>query len=126
MTRESHVLVEFHKGAEASKAADRIKRKVEEKLANRVGPVYRLGQPIEVKIVDVDPTASAGEVFQALRVAISETHLDAKAEKEALQITGIWASKTGTQITTTRILRSLLNTYGKLKIGWTLARVRER
>lgn len=88
MTKEGHALFEFRKGAEASRAADTMKKKIEERLPDRVGTVHRLGQLVEVEIVGIDPTATKDEVRMALRTAIPETHPN-KAAGHALEITGI-------------------------------------
>lgn len=82
-----------------------------------------MGGFVEAEIVDIDPTATMAEVMEALREAAAQKTPELA---ETITGTGLWPIKAGTQVATAKKARRTLAMLEKVKIGWTLARVRER
>lgn len=122
---EGHTIVEFEKSEGAQEAAAKLKDVLVQRTGDAVGHVVRMGNLIEAEIVDVDPTATKEDVMAALRAAAANNDkllgLIATAE-----ITGLWPTKAGTQVASVKLPRAVLDNMSRIKIGWTIARIRER
>ncbi|KAL4091731.1 hypothetical protein QTP88_026378 [Uroleucon formosanum] len=97
-TRDGHLLVELAKGVGSVEAAQKL-------LGEAVGAVSHLGQYAVVEIVDLDAVATEGEVLAALRAAIPGAEDDQAAiyDRQSVQITGLWSTRSGQQIATARM-----------------------
>lgn len=91
------------------------------KAADTIGTVVQLGSLVEAEIVDIDPTATMAEVLEAIREAASQKTPELA---KTITVTGLWPIKVGTQVA--KMARRILMLIEKVKIDWTLARVRER
>lgn len=97
-------------------------------LGDAVGGVSQLGQYAVVEIVDLDAVTTEGEVLSALRVAIPGSEDDQAAifERQAVQITGLWPTRSGQQIATARMTRAAASIVTRVPIGWTMCHVRPK
>lgn len=127
-TRDGHLLVELAKGAGSVVAAQKLSSAIATRLGDAVGGVSQLSQFTVVEIVDLDAVTTEGEVLSALRAAIpgSEDDQAAICERQAVQITGLWSTRSGQQIATARMTRASATTVTRVPIGWTMCRVRPR
>lgn len=127
-TRSGHVLVEMGKGTKSELAAGKLRTAISEKLGERVGGVVHLSQYTEIEIVDLDAIADKTEVLDAVRSAILGDESDpvVMAERDAVSITGLWSVRSGQQVATLRVAKSTVTKIGRVTIGWTVCRVRER
>lgn len=101
-TRDGHLLVELAKGAGSVEAAQKLSSAIATRLRDAVGGVSQLRQYIVLEIVDLDSVTTKDEVLTALRVAIPGPENDHAAiyERQAVQITGLWPTRSGQQIAT--------------------------
>lgn len=127
-TREGHLLVELHGGARAEEAASKLRTAISKNLGTRVGTTVPLGCSVEMEIMDLDAVATKEEVLTALRAAVpgEEEDRTIKELKEAIQVTGIWATRSGMQIATAKMPRSVASSITRIAVGWTMCRVRDR
>jgi len=127
-TRDGHLLVELAKGAGSVVAAQKLTSAIATRLGDAVGGVSQLSQFTVVEIVDLDAVTTEGEVLSALRAAIpgSEDDQVAICERQAVQITGLWPTRSGQQIATARMTRASASIVTRVPIGWTMCRVRPR
>ncbi|KAL4083152.1 hypothetical protein QTP88_028510 [Uroleucon formosanum] len=127
-TRDGHVLVELDKGAGSALAAQKLSSAIAIRLGDAVGGVSQLSQYAVVEIVDLDAVATKDEVLSALRAAIPGSDDDQAAicERQAMQITGLWPTRSGQQIATARMTRAVASSISRVPIGWTMCRVRPR
>jgi len=90
--------------------------------------VSQLIQYAVVEIVDLDAVATESEILSALQEAIPGAKDDqaAIAERQAIQITGLWPTISGQQIATAKMTRASASTVTRIPIGWTMCRVRLR
>lgn len=123
---EGHTIVEFGKTDGAHEAAGRLRDALAKKTGEEVGPVLQMGNLMEAEIVDVDPTATKEEVIAALRDAAARSDKLTAGTVATAEITGLWPTKAGTQVATVKIPRMMLQELSKIRIGWTVARIRER
>ncbi|KAL4136263.1 hypothetical protein QTP88_007814 [Uroleucon formosanum] len=70
-TRGGCLLLELPKGSSSTNAAKAIASAMHSKLGDSVGKVVQLGVQVEVEVLDIDAAATASEVLEALRNAIS-------------------------------------------------------
>lgn len=123
---EGHTIVEFAKTDGAHEAAGRLREALARKTGEDVGPVLQMGNLIEAEIIDVDPTATKEEVIAALRDAATLTGNLPTGTIASAEITGLWPTKAGMQVATVKIPRAILQEVSRVRIGWTVARMRER
>ncbi|KAF0724115.1 CCHC-type domain-containing protein [Aphis craccivora] len=84
-TRDGRLLLELPTSANSGSAAKTITSTISNKLGDTVGKVLQLGVNVDVEVLDLDAAATAAEVLEALRAAISESEDPAtKAEREAI------------------------------------------
>jgi len=127
-TRDRHLLVELAKGAGSVAAAQKLSSAIATRLGDVVGGVSQLSQFTVVEIVDLDAVTTEGEVLSALRVAIpgSEDDQAAICERQVVQITGLWSTRSGQQIATARMTIASAAIVTRVPIGWTMCHVRSR
>ncbi|KAL4121741.1 hypothetical protein QTP88_014192 [Uroleucon formosanum] len=127
-TRDGHLLVELAKGAGSVVAAQKLSSAIATRLGDAVGGVSQLSQFTVVEIVDLDAVTTEGKVLLALRTAIhgSEDDQAAICKREAVQITGLWSTRSGQQIATARMTRASAAIVIRVPIGWTMCHVRPR
>lgn len=127
-TGDGHLLVELDKGAGSAVAAQKLSSAIATRLGDAVGGVSQLSQYAVVEIVDLDAVATKDEVLSALRAAIPGSDDDQAAicERQAMQITGLWPTRSGQQIATARMTRAAASSISRVPIGWTMCRVRPR
>lgn len=118
--------MEFGRTEGAHEAAGRLRDALAKKTGEEVGPVLQMGNLTEAEIVDVDPTATKEEVIAALRDAAVRSDKLTAGTIAAAEITGLWPTKAGIQVATVKISRMMLQELSKIRIGWTVARIRER
>lgn len=128
MTREGHVLLELTQGAASHAAATKLKDEIVAKLGSNVGAVTQLGQVVEVEVVDIDAAADREEVLSALQAAVpgGDDDLAVISERRAIEVTGLWATRSGHQVATAKMSRAAASCIDRVAIGWTMCRVRER
>lgn len=127
-TRDGHLLVELAKGVGSVEAAQKLSSAIATRLGEAVGAVSHLGQYAVVEIVDLDAVATEGEVLAALRAAIPGAEDDQAAiyDRQAVQVTGLWSTRSGQQIATARMTRASASAVTRIPVGWTMCRVRPR
>lgn len=127
-TRERHVLLELTKGAESQAAAGRLTEAISAKLGGSVGAVTQLDQVVEIEVVDIDVAADRNEVLEALKAAVLGGPDDAatNSERQAIQVTQLWATRSGQQVATAKMFRAAASRMSRITVGWTMCRVRER
>ncbi|KAF0717136.1 Uncharacterized protein FWK35_00029859 [Aphis craccivora] len=96
-TRDGHLLVELDKGAGSAVAAQKLSSAIATRLGDAFGGVSQVSQYAVVEIVDLDAVATKDEVLSALWVAIpgSDDDQTAICERQAMQITGLWSTRSG-------------------------------
>ncbi|KAL4111988.1 hypothetical protein QTP88_015841 [Uroleucon formosanum] len=104
-TRDGYLLVELTKGVGSVEAAQKLSSSIAIRLGEAVGAVSHLGQYAVVDIVDFDAVASEGKVHATLRSAIPGAADDQTAiyDRQAVQITDLWSTRSGQKIATTRM-----------------------
>lgn len=76
--------------------------------------MVQLGGLLENKIVDLDPAIGKGAVLVALCGAIGrDDEPELKADRAAVIITGLWATKTGQQIARAKMSSKALEKIDK-------------
>lgn len=127
-TRDGHLLVELAKGVGSVEAAQKLSSAIATRLGEAVGVVSHLGQYAVVEIVDLDAVATEGEVLAALRAAIPGAEDDQAAiyDRQAVQVTGLWSTRSGQKIATARMTRAFASAVTRIPVGWTMCRVRPR
>ncbi|KAL4141442.1 hypothetical protein QTP88_004080 [Uroleucon formosanum] len=107
-TRDGHLLVELAKGVGSVEAAQKLSSAIATRLGEAVGAVCHIGQYAVVEIIDLDAVATEGEVLAALRAAIPGAENDQAAiyDRQSVQITGLWSTRSGQQIATARMTRA--------------------
>lgn len=125
-TKEGHAIFEFARSAKAHAAATKLSEEIKQKLGESVGIASQLGRLAEAEVVDLDPTVTEAEVLEALKRAVPASMTDAESEADLIRITGLWATRAGTQIATASMSRALLPRLSKVTIGWTVAKIRPR
>jgi len=77
-------------------------------LGDAVSAVSQLGQYTDVEIVDLDAVAIEDEVLFAFRVEIPGADDDQAViyERQVVQITGLWPTRSGQQIATARMSKA--------------------
>lgn len=127
-TRDGHLLVELAKGVGSVEAAQKLSSAIATRLGDAVGAVSHLGQYAVVEIVDLDVVATEGEVLAALRAAIPGAEVDQAViyDRQSVQITGLWSTRSGQQIATARMTRASASVITWIPVGWTMCRVRPR
>jgi len=93
-TKRGDLLFELKKGAEI-KSAQKLSSEISGKLGAAAAEVVPLRLMVDIEIVDIDAAADQVEVLEAIRAAIAGGNDDAAAqgEREAMQVTGLWATK---------------------------------
>jgi len=126
-TRKGDLLLELHKDAE-QRSAEKLSSAIIGKLNTAVAEVVPLGLTSDIEIIDIDAAANEMEVLEAIRAAITGGDDDAatQREREAVQVTGLWTTKSGHQIATAKVSRETATKLEKVAIGWTMCRVRPR
>jgi len=126
-TRDGCLLLELPKGASSTSAAKNIVSAMSSRLGNSVGKVQQLGLQVEVEVLDIDATATAQEVLEALRDAIpGQEDPAAKVDREVICDVRIWGTRSGQQIATAKMPKHLAVLITRVPIGWTMCRVRAR
>lgn len=125
-SKEGHAIFEFARTAKAHTAANKLSEEITQKLSESAGIASQLGRLAEAEVVDLDPTVTEAEVLEALRRVVPESMTDAESETDLIRITGLWATRAGTQIATATMSRALLPRLSKVTIGWTVAKIRPR
>lgn len=125
-TQDGHTIVEFDRTAAAHEAAGKMRAALTQKAAETVEAVSQLGNVVVAEIVDIDPTATEEDVVAAIRSAADECSTEATDELAATAVTGLWHVKSGTQVATVNIPKTLLGKLDRLHVGWTVARIRPR
>jgi len=127
-TRDGHLLVELAKGVGSVVAAQKLSSAIASRLGEAVGAVSHLGQYTVVEIVDLDAVATEDEVLAALRKAIPGAQDDQAViyDRQAVQVTGLWSTRSGQQIATARMTRASASAVTRIPVGWTMCRVRPR
>lgn len=129
-TREGHLLLEV-RGDDAAASAERLKDAVADRAGTQIGGIVGLGSRVVAEVLGLDPTVDEEEVRTALQDAITCRSDDSSSatEAESVVITGLWPIKAGTQIATATMSTSALGRLvkiGKIPVGWTMVRVRQR
>ncbi|XP_016660926.1 uncharacterized protein LOC107884060 [Acyrthosiphon pisum] len=126
-TRDGCLLLELPKGSSSMKAAKTIASAMSSKLGDSVGKVVQLGVQVEVEVLDIDATATASEVLEALRHAIpGQDDPAARIDRDVVSDFRIWGTRSGQQIATAKMPRSIAASIARVPIGWTMCRVRPR
>lgn len=127
-TREGHLLLELVRGAKSESAADKLRTAIMEKFGDRVGNVAKLGYSTVMEVVGIDAAATKEEILAAVRSAIPGDPNDPAViiERDAIALTGLWATGVGQQIATLKVARSTATKLNRVIIGWTVCRVRVR
>lgn len=86
---EGHAIFEFARTAKAHAAANKLSEEITRKLGECVGIASQLGRMAEVEVVDLDPTVTEAEVFEALRRAVPGNMMDVESEADLIKITGL-------------------------------------
>lgn len=95
-------------------------------LGNEAGPITKLVSMVETEIAGIDIMADKEEIMEGLRKEIPGDDSAAAMTRRECFLTGLWTLKSGNQIATLRIPRSVVNTVSSLKIGWTKCTMRLR
>lgn len=126
-TRDGCLLLELPKGSSSTKAAKIIASAMSSKLGDTVGKVVQLGVQVEVEVLDIDAAATASEVLEALRNAIpGQDDPTGKIDRDVVSDVRIWSTRSGQQIATAKMPRSIAASITRVPIGWTMCRVRPR
>lgn len=126
-TRGGCLLLELPKGSSSTKAAKTIALAMHSKLGDSVGKVVQLGVQVEVEVLDIDAAATASEVLEALRDAIpGQDDPAGKIDRDVVSDVRIWGTRSGQQIATAKMPRSIAASIARVPIGWTMCRVRPR
>jgi hypothetical protein len=128
-TRNGDLLVDLGKSKASRAALEPLRKALVEKIGSQVGPVSKLGAYLEVEVVDIDSVADREEVLRAVRKALSETNKDddtALASISEITVTGLWGLRSGQQVATLRVPRTIPKGITHVKIGWTVCRVRPK
>lgn len=123
---EGHTIVEFEKSEGAHEAASKLKEALTQKSGETVGHVQQMGNLVEAEIVDVDPTATKEDVMAALLEAVANNDRLSPGVITTAGVTGLWPTRAGTQVASVKLPRVVLDNLNKIKVGWTIARIRER
>lgn len=126
-TRDGNLLLEFGGGAKAEAAAAKLKSLLVSSISEDVGQIVNLESLIDIEIVDIDAIASREEVEEALNKVVG-AKLGAAKDKvlEDIKLTGLWSIRSGQQIVTARVSKSVVNSLDRVPVGWTMCRVRPR
>jgi len=126
-TRDGCLLLELPKGSSSTKAAKTIASAMSSKLDDSVGKVVQLGVQVEVEMLDIDAAATASEVLEALRNAIpGQDDPAGKINRGVVSDVRIWGTRSGQQIATAKMPRSIAASIARVPTGWTMCRVRPR
>lgn len=126
-TRDGCLLLELPKGSSSTKAAKKIASAMSSKLGDTVGKVVQLGVQVEVEVLDIDAAATASEVLEALRNAIpGQADPSVMIDRDVVSDVRIWGTRSGQQIATAKMPRSIAASIARVPIGWTMCRVRPR
>lgn len=100
--------MELNKGPGAEKAASVLSSTIATKLGSGVRRATPLGMLAEVEVVDIDAAADISEV------------------REAVQVTGLWGTRSGHQVATAKMTKAFAAGLNRVAIGWTMYQGRER
>ena len=118
-TKTGDLLVELTRGSKAEQAAQLIKNKIEEAIPEVSASTMR--QLTEIEILDLDDETTETEV----RNAILQWAESKGISQEGITVGGCWSLKQG-KMATAKVPIQMANNPIKLRIGWTLCRVRPR
>lgn len=85
-----------------------------------------LGVRVEAEIQDIDPTVTREDVLEAIRNAVSEDAQDKSEEFAITEVMGLWILGSSCQMVTVKMSRWTFSKVRKVRIGWSVSRVRER
>lgn len=123
-TRSGNLIVEFGMGTKAEAAAVKLQSMLKSAISDKVGPIVNLGAVAEIEILDIDAVADRTEVEKALNRAVAE--LPGDMDRSGVKFTGMWSTRSGNQIATAQVPKSVAAAIIRLPIGWTMCRVRPR
>ena len=116
-TRSGDLLIQLQKGGATSLIKDAVAAAM-----GTDATVMQLSDQVTPSVIDIDANTSSKEIQDALATAANST-------KELVKVKSVREAYSGTQVAVVTMGRAaaipLLKT-GKVKIGWVLARVRER
>jgi len=124
-TRTGDLLVELTGGDKSAAATEKLRDVLAHSLGTSVGAVTSLGVITEVEIVDIDAAASSAEVLEALRAHAVSAGAN-PVPGDSIVVTGMWATRFGQQVATAKIPKTLAAGLERLRVGWTMCRVRAR
>lgn len=125
-TRGGNLIMEFERGAKAEAAAVKLRSLLTAKIADKVGNIFNLGTSSEIEIVDIDAVAEREEIEAALDKAVKEKFAGSDDNIGPLKLSGLWTTRSGQQIATVKVPKSIAEGITRLPIGWTMCRVRPR
>lgn len=118
-TRGNDILVEIKKG---TSGVENLKQAVSN-LLGEVATVRTMGQMCDLQVRDLDEVTEEEEIVEAISSVVEG------ADKEAIKVRALRAAFRGTQLAVVtvpaKVAEKLLET-GKVKIGWTVCRVRQK
>jgi len=99
-----------------------------EKLGDKAGPITKLTPTVTVEVVDLDIEANREDVLTAFRRAIpgADSDLLAAANRREVEVTGLWSTRSGQQVATLKVPRSVAGVVTCITVGWIKCRVRPR
>lgn len=125
-TRDGHLLLELRKGHDSEAAAAKLSQCLSAKLGESVGAIHHMSTTTEVEILDLDAVATREEITTALLDSIKLNNPETKLETDVVTITGLWATRSGNQIATVKLPRTVATTLTRIPVGWIMCRVRPR
>ncbi|KAF5187399.1 reverse transcriptase [Thalictrum thalictroides] len=126
-TQDGSLLMELPRGEKSAAAAKKIASAFSEKLGPDIGRISQLGVLVDVEVLDLDACATADEVLESLRAAVTgEDNASLEAERSSICDVRIWSTKSKQQIASARMPRHLATRISRIPVGYSMCRVRPR
>lgn len=91
------------------------------------GPISKLGATADVEVVDLNQLAEEKDVLVALQSAIGrDDDTEAATDKDWVTVIGMWSTKSGQKIATTKIPASSAKKIERVVVGFTITKVRPK
>jgi len=120
-TQDGSLLMELPRGDKSAAAAKKIAAAFSERLGSDIGRISQLGVFIDVEILDLDTCATADDVLEALRDAVtSEDNASLAAERASICDVRIWPTKSKQQIASARMPRHLATQICRIPVGYSI------
>jgi len=126
-TKDGSLLMELPKGGGSALAAKKIASAFSARLGEGIGRISQLGVLVDVEVLDLDACATATEVLDALRAAVTGADEETlRADRESICDARIWSTRSNQQIASARMPRHLATQISKIPVGYSMCRVRPR